>query len=400
MKVDVPTIPESLKNPNSLTIKGNGTTLATYDGSATKTVNITPSVIGAAESEHEHSISEITDFPASLKNPYSLTIQGNGVTLTNGVYNGSAAKTVNITPASIGAASVDDIPTIPEALKNPNALTIQANGTTIDSYDGSSAKTVNITAASLGLSIVFDYKGITTSQISDGSTIKPIVIDDSNYTQKPGDVVIVNGDTDKEYFWNGTKWEEIGRTIDLSGYATTSQLQNYLPLAGGTLTGQLDSRSIVPTRTNTYNLGTSSLKWSNVYATNFIGNIGWDYIQSKPNFASVATSGSYNDLSDKPTIPTVNNGTLTIKQNGVSVGTFTANQSGDTTITLTDTNTDTQSDWNVTDTSSAAYIKNKPNLATVATSGSYNDLSNKPTIPVVNIISTDMITNVWNEVWN
>jgi ribosomal protein S19 len=382
MGVDVPTIPTSLKNPHSLTIQGNGTTIDSYDGSSAKTINITPDNIGAAPTSHKHSKSEITDFPTSLKNPYSLTIQGNGVTLTNGVYNGSASKTVNITPVSIGAASISDIPTIPESLKNPNALTIQANGTTIDSYDGSSAKTINITPASLGLSIIFDYKGVTTSNISDGSTTKPILIGGSNYTQKPGDVVIVNGDTDKEYFWNGTIWEEIGRTIDLSGYATMSQLQDYLLLSGGTLTGQLNSRSIVPTSTNTYSLGTDSLKWSNVYATNFIGNIGWDYIKNKPNFATVATSGSYNDLSDKPTIPTVYNGKLTIKQNGTSVGTFTANQSGNVTIELTDTNTDTQSDWNETTTTSAAYIKNKP------------------TIPVVNIITTDMITNVWNEVWN
>lgn len=41
----------------------------------------------------------------SLKNPYALTIQGNGTTLTNGTYDGSAAKTVNITPSSIGAAA-------------------------------------------------------------------------------------------------------------------------------------------------------------------------------------------------------------------------------------------------------------------------------------------------------
>ena len=41
----------------------------------------------------------------SLKNPYALTIQGNGTTLTNGTYDGSAAKTVNITPANIGAAT-------------------------------------------------------------------------------------------------------------------------------------------------------------------------------------------------------------------------------------------------------------------------------------------------------
>lgn len=40
-----------------------------------------------------------------------------------------------------------------------------------------------------------------------------------------------------------------------------------------------------------------------------------------------------------------------------------------------------QSDWDVTDTSSDAYIKNKPTLSTVAKTGSYDDLSNKPTIP-------------------
>lgn len=42
-----------------------------------------------------------------------------------------------------------------------------------------------------------------------------------------------------------------------------------------------------------------------------------------------------------------------------------------------------QSNWNETNTSSDAYIKNKPNLSVVATSGSYNDLTNKPTIPSV-----------------
>ena len=168
--------------------------------------------------------SDIPTIPTSLKNPYSLTIQANGTTLTNGVYDGSAAKTVNITAASIGAASVDDIPTIPESLKNPNSLTIQANGTTVGTYDGSLAVTANITTESLGLSKVFDYKGVTTTALSDGSTTKPIIINGERYTQKIGDVVIVNGDTDKEYFWNGTKWEELGRTIDLSGYAPLSHV--------------------------------------------------------------------------------------------------------------------------------------------------------------------------------
>lgn len=47
----------------------------------------------------------------------------------------------------------------------------------------------------------------------------------------------------------------------------------------------------------------------------------------------------------------------------------------------------TQSDWGQTNTSAIDFIKNKPSLATVATSGSYNDLSNKPTIPAAQIQS-------------
>lgn len=52
------------------------------------------------------------------------------------------------------------------------------------------------------------------------------------------------------------------------------------------------------------------------------------------NLATVATTGSYNDLSDKPTIPTVNNGTLSIQGNGTTASTFTANQSGNTTLNI------------------------------------------------------------------
>ena len=40
-----------------------------------------------------------------------------------------------------------------------------------------------------------------------------------------------------------------------------------------------------------------------------------------------------------------------------------------------------QSDWAETNIESVSYIKNKPTLSIVATSGSYDDLLNKPTIP-------------------
>ena len=53
------------------------------------------------------------------------------------------------------------------------------------------------------------------------------------------------------------------------------------------------------------------------------------------NLATVATSGSYNDLKNKPTIPSVGNGTLTIQKNGTSAGTFTANATTNKTINIT-----------------------------------------------------------------
>lgn len=47
-------IPTSLKNPYALTISLNGTSQGPYDGSAAKDINITPGSIGAATSGHNH----------------------------------------------------------------------------------------------------------------------------------------------------------------------------------------------------------------------------------------------------------------------------------------------------------------------------------------------------------
>ena len=52
------------------------------------------------------------------------------------------------------------------------------------------------------------------------------------------------------------------------------------------------------------------------------------------NLAAVATSGLYSDLTGTPTIPTVNDATITITQGGVTKGSFTLNQSSGDTIAL------------------------------------------------------------------
>jgi hypothetical protein len=45
---------------------------------------------------------------------------------------------------------------------------------------------------------------------------------------------------------------------------------------------------------------------------NYLTNVSWSIISDKPTFATVATSGSYNDLSNKPAIPTKERGVIGI----------------------------------------------------------------------------------------
>lgn len=57
--------------------------------------------------------------------------------------------------------------------------------------------------------------------------------------------------------------------------------------------------------------------------------------------ANTAGSVAWGNVTGRPTIPSVGNGTVTITQNGTNKGSFTLNQSGNATIALTDTNTNT-----------------------------------------------------------
>ena len=101
----------------------------------------------------------------------------------------------------------------------------------------------------------------------------------------------------------------------------------------------------------------------------------WSSITGKPTFATVATSGSYNDLTNKPTIPsaytlpTASASTL----GGVKIGSGISISSGVISATYSSVGAAAASH-----THTASQVTG---LATVATSGSYKDLTNKPTIP-------------------
>ena len=124
----------------SLTVTLNGGTTEgtnkfTYNGTANKTINITPSLVGAAPASHTHTKSQITDFPASLKNPYAITFAG----ATTGTYDGSRAVTI----------------TIPTKYSTTNSLIVTLNGGTQEgtnkfTFDGSTEKTINISPNTIG----------------------------------------------------------------------------------------------------------------------------------------------------------------------------------------------------------------------------------------------------------
>ena len=135
----------------------------------------------------------------------TLTFQGPGD--TKKTFNGSANVTigyadVNALPASTmwakgssqgGNAAVAD--------QTKAALTIGGK-----TFNGSSA--VSITAADFGLSQALVFKGTSKTELSDGSTTKPITLsDNSSLTPATGYVVLYGS---YEYVWTGSAWERLG----------------------------------------------------------------------------------------------------------------------------------------------------------------------------------------------
>lgn len=242
-----------------------------------------------------------------------------------------------------------------------------------------------------------------------------------------------------EYIWlpEYHNYERIGDTqTDLSGYYTKSQVDALIPSVsnaqitftqGGVTKGtirlnQSNGATIAldaggssgQVQTDWNETDTSSPKYINNKPTiPTVGNATIKFTMGGVEIGSLTTNQSSNStivipetsqiqtdwnqsdntkpdyIKNKPTIPTVNNPTIYFTQGGISKGSITLNQSGSQTIAL-DAGSGggaMQPNWAETDPTSMAYIANKPSLATVASSGSYNDLTNKPTIPSAQVNS-------------
>ena len=286
--------------------------------------------------------------------------------LTSVSWNDILSKPTFATVATSGSYNdLSDKPTIPTIPTNVSAFTNDAN------YQNSS-QVQSAIATAVGDITSFDYQVV---QTLPATGVKGTIYLVPNSGTSPNIY--------DEYIYVNNSFEKIGTTeIDLSDYVTnselTTELSNYTPTASlatvatsGSYNDLTNKPSIPAAQVNS--------DWN---ATSGVAQI-----LNKPTLATVATSGSYDDLSDKPTIPTVNNARLTIQKNGTTVKTFTANASSNVTanITVPTATSDLTNDSGFITGVAWGEVTGKPTFATVATTGSYDDLEDKPTIPAAQV---------------
>lgn len=330
-------------------------------------------------------VANISSLPASI---LSGAI-ANGVTATTQSVNDNSTKVATtayvdraidnlpepmVFKGSLGAGGT--ITTLPTASSSNEGYTYKV--ITAGTYASQSAK-IGDTFISDGSSWILIPSGDEPSGTVTSITIKatsPISIDSSSAITSSGTRTLshansgVTAGTYKSVTVNATGHVTGGTNpTTLSGYGITDAKIN-----NGVIT--LGSNSITPLTSYTETdpvfsaSAAAGITSSNINAWNAAeANVQSDWSQSDN------TKDDY--IKNKPTIPTVNNATLTIQKEGTSVGTFTANASSNKTINIVETDPvfAASAAHGITSTD----ITNWNNKSTF--SGNYNDLSNKPSIP-------------------
>jgi hypothetical protein len=132
-----------------------------------------------------------------------------------------------------------------------------------------------------------------------------------------------------------------GTTLGELGISVSADNINQLANISGNVQSQLNGKA-PSTHTHSYNdltnkpsipaaanNGTLTIQRNGTTVQTFSAN------QSGNVTANISVPTKYSDLTGLPTIPSVGNGTLTIQKNGSNVATFSANQSGAATANIT-----------------------------------------------------------------
>lgn len=204
---------------------------------------------------------------------------------------------------------------------NIASLTIQFNGSTNTTYAPNAAKTVNITPAAIGAAPSSHDHSRLLMEDTRNTALYP-----NNAGTNVLRAIFTNNMMPTSDYWGGIHvhgWSTDYSSWELVGYNGNGGVPTYgLYFRTGILSNWNSWKRVafadeIPT----------SLPASDVYAwakAPSKPSYSWSEITSKPSFATVATSGSYNDLSNKPSIPSAETAaTIMSKINSQSEITFT-----------------------------------------------------------------------------
>ena len=266
---------------------------------------------------------------------------------------------------------------------NIAALTIQFNGSTNTTYVPNAAKTVNITPAAIGAAPSSHYHSSLLMQDTRDTALYP-----NNVGTRLLKAIFTNNMMPTSDYWGGIHVH--GWSTDYSSWELVGYNGN-----GG-----------IPTKGLYFRTGILST-WNSWKRVAFADELTWDAIGGKPStFTPSSHTHTKSQITDfpssmpasdvyawakAPSKPSYSWSEITSKPSTFTPSSHTHPLSGIS---------DLQASWDallkaapsayVTRWPSWSEVTSKPSFATVATSGSYNDLSNKPSIPSAETAATIM----------
>lgn len=278
-------------NIKSLTIQFNGTTNTTYAPNATKTVNITPSAIGAAPSSHDHYRLLMEDTRNTALYPNNVGTQVLRAIFTN-----------NIMPTSDYWGGI-----------HVHGWSTDYSSWELVGYNGNGdVPTKGLYFRTGILSTWNSWKRVAFADELTWNAIggKPSTFTPSSHTHTKSQITDFPSSMPASDVY---AWAKASSKPSYSWSEITSKPSTFTPSSH---THPLSGISDLQASWDALLKAAPS-----AYVTRWPS---WSEVTSKPSFATVATSGSYNDLSNKPSIPSAETAaTIMSKINSQSEITFT-----------------------------------------------------------------------------
>ena len=286
----------------------------------------------------------------------------------------------SVTKAQVGLGNVDNTSDAnkPISTATQAALNLKANSADVytkSQVDTELAKKLDSTTASS----TYATKTELSQQVASVYKVKGSVATESALPQEgntTGDVYNVETDG-MNYVWDGTQWDKLGGTVDLSNYYTKSQVDTELgkkldittasstyltqTTASSTyatvqaLNAKADASDVTSIEDTIATYGTMATKNADDYSTKAVADTLYapaslsgtvstlsTTVSGKANASEVytktvadSTFATKTELGNKVDTSALGNATITIKVNGSSVGTFTTNQLANSEVDIT-----------------------------------------------------------------